>query len=165
MGLDVGEIGMPLDLGLDLKLFVAKTAGRLAAAAKEPPAVDACIRGLEEERRKIEVFRRELPLCARLLADVIEFMKEEAAKRSERRDADDNDKRKWMSTAQLWVDSRAADPLKEQKKESALSKPMLLGGATGAPWRSAAAQCRRRLPSISAGMTRLLAQKACLLCR
>uniref|UniRef100_A0A453LW86 HHO5-like N-terminal domain-containing protein n=1 Tax=Aegilops tauschii subsp. strangulata TaxID=200361 RepID=A0A453LW86_AEGTS len=69
MGLDVGEIGMPLDLGLDLKLFVAKTAGRLAAAAKEAPAVDACIRGLEEERRKIEVFRRELPLCARLLAD------------------------------------------------------------------------------------------------
>lgn len=69
MGLDVGEIGMPLDLGLDLKLFVAKSAGRLAAAAKEAPAVDACIRGLEEERRKIEVFRRELPLCARLLAD------------------------------------------------------------------------------------------------
>ncbi|XBH94905.1 hypothetical protein VPH35_085565 [Triticum aestivum] len=133
MGLDVGEIGMPLDLGLDLRLFVAKTAGRLA---KEAPAVDACIRGLEEERRKIEVFRRELPLCARLLADVIEFMKEEAAKRSERRDADDNDKRKWMSTAQLWVDSRAtdaADPVKEQKKESALSKPMLLGGATGVP--------------------------------
>jgi hypothetical protein len=66
MGLDVGEIGMPLDLGLDLKLFVAKTAGRLAA--KDPPAVDACIRGLEEERRKIEVFQRELPLCVRLLA-------------------------------------------------------------------------------------------------
>jgi hypothetical protein len=67
MGLDVGEIGMPLDLGLDLKLFVAKTAGRLAA--KDPPAVDACIRGLEEERRKIEVFQRELPLCVRLLAE------------------------------------------------------------------------------------------------
>uniref|UniRef100_M8CYP1 Two-component response regulator ARR2 n=1 Tax=Aegilops tauschii TaxID=37682 RepID=M8CYP1_AEGTA len=137
---------MPLDLGLDLKLFVAKTAGRLAAAAKEAPAVDACIRGLEEERRKIEVFRRELPLCARLLADVIEFMKEEAAKRSERRDADDNDKRKWMSTAQLWVDSRAtdaADPVKEQRKESALSKPMLLGGAIGAPM---AASCRAMPP-------------------
>ncbi|XBI84302.1 hypothetical protein VPH35_092642 [Triticum aestivum] len=143
MGLDVGEIGMPLDLGLDLKLFVAKTAGRLA---KEAPAVDACIRGLEEERRKIEVFRRELPLCARLLADVIEFMKEEAAKRSERRDADDNDKRKWMSTAQLWVDTRAtdaADPVKEQKKESSLSKPMLLGGAIGAPM---AVSCRAMPP-------------------
>ncbi|CAM0876398.1 unnamed protein product [Alopecurus aequalis] len=133
MGLDVGEIGMPLDLGLDLKLFVARTAGRLAA--KEPPAVDACIRGLEEERRKIEVFRRELPFCVRLLAEVIEVMKEEAAKRSAGRDAaaakaDDNDKRKWMSTAQLWVD---ADPAvnKEQNNESALlPKPtLLLGGA------------------------------------
>jgi hypothetical protein len=35
-------------------------------------------------------------------------MKEEAAKRSAGRDAaDDTDKRKWMSTAQLWVDSNA----------------------------------------------------------
>uniref|UniRef100_A0ACD6A848 Uncharacterized protein n=1 Tax=Avena sativa TaxID=4498 RepID=A0ACD6A848_AVESA len=138
MGLDVGEIGMPLDLGLDLKLFVSRTAGRLAA--KEPPAVDACIRGLEEERRKIEVFRRELPLCVRLLAEVIEFMKEEAAKRAASRDAaakaDDNDKRKWMSTAQLWVDSRAsdADPVvKERQNESALHKPMLLAGGAPVP--------------------------------
>jgi Holliday junction resolvase-like predicted endonuclease len=38
-------------------------------------------------------------------------MKEEAAKRSAGRDAaDDTDKRKWMSTAQLWVDSNA-DPV------------------------------------------------------
>jgi hypothetical protein len=42
---------------------------------------------------------------------VIEVMKEEAAKRSAGRDAaDDNDKRKWMSTAQLWVDADA-DPV------------------------------------------------------
>lgn len=47
--------------------------------------------------------------CAVARRAVIEFMKEEAAKRSERRDAEDNDKRKWMSTAQLWVDSRATD--------------------------------------------------------
>lgn len=133
MGLDVGEIGMPLDLGLDLKLFVAKTAGRLAA--KDPPAVDACIRGLEEERRKIEVFQRELPLCVRLLAQVIEFMKEEAAKRGAagRDAADDTDKRKWMSTAQLWVDSNADPVPKEQEIESAMPKPMLFGGGTPAP--------------------------------
>jgi hypothetical protein len=67
MGQDVGEVGMPLDLGIDLKLFVKRTAGRLAA--KEPPAVDACIRGLEQERAKIEVFRSELPICARLIAE------------------------------------------------------------------------------------------------
>lgn len=41
------------------------------------------------------------------------MMKEQAGKRSEVRDAEakaeDNDKRKWMSTAQLWVDNRGSD--------------------------------------------------------
>jgi hypothetical protein len=71
MGLDVAEIGMGLDLGLDLRLFAARSAGGMAAAAAKaaPPGIEACIRSLEEERRKIEVFRRELPLCVRLLAD------------------------------------------------------------------------------------------------
>jgi hypothetical protein len=70
MGLDVGEIGMGLDLGLDLSLFAARSAGRMAAAAKGgPAAVDACIKSLEKERQKIEMFKRELPLCARLLTD------------------------------------------------------------------------------------------------
>jgi hypothetical protein len=31
--------------------------------------IESCIRSLEEERRKIEVFRRELQLCVRLLGD------------------------------------------------------------------------------------------------
>ncbi|KAL5217124.1 hypothetical protein ABZP36_017808 [Zizania latifolia] len=140
MGLDVGEIGMGLDLSLDLKLFAARSAGRMAAAAaaKEATGVDACIRSLEEERRKIEMFRRELPLCARLLADVIELMKEEAGKR--RKDgeaaaeakAEDGDKTKWMSTAQLWVDSRgsdASDSEDDQPGESTSPAPSLLGGA------------------------------------
>jgi hypothetical protein len=71
MGLDVGEIGMGLDLGLDLRLFAARSAGGMAAAAAKgaPAGIESCIRSLEEERKKIEVFRRELPLCARLLAD------------------------------------------------------------------------------------------------
>ena len=71
MGLDVAEIGMGLDLGLDLRLFAARSAGGMAAAAAKgaPAGIEACIRSLEEEHRKIEVFRRELPLCVRLLAD------------------------------------------------------------------------------------------------
>lgn len=135
MGLDVGEIRMGLDLGLDLKLFAERSAGRMAAAAKEAPAVDACIKGLEEERRKIEVFRRELPLCVRLLAEVIEVMKEEAGKRSGNGDAEakaeDGDKRKWMSTAQLWVDSRGSDADSEKEQESETTSPesKLRGGA------------------------------------
>jgi hypothetical protein len=111
MGLDVAEIGMGLDLGLDLRLFAARSAGGMAAAAAKgaPAGIEACIRSLEEERRKIEVFRRELPLCVRLLADVIEELKEEAARKGSDLELrpDDGDKRKWMSTAQLWVDSDA----------------------------------------------------------
>ncbi|KAL6637920.1 hypothetical protein ACP70R_025492 [Stipagrostis hirtigluma subsp. patula] len=138
MGLDVGEIGMGLDLGLDLKLFAARSAGRMAAAAAKgaPAAVEACIRSLEEERAKIAVFQRELPLCNRLLADVIEELKEEAAKRSGGGDraeakADDGDKRKWMSTAQLWVDSEAKtdESEKEQHSDITSPEPKLLGGA------------------------------------
>ncbi|OEL32631.1 Myb family transcription factor EFM [Dichanthelium oligosanthes] len=133
MGLDVAEIGMGLDLGLDLRLFTARSAGGMAAAAAKgaPAGIEACIRSLEEERRKIEVFRRELPLCVRLLADVIEELKEEAAKRGcdlEMR-ADDGDKRKWMSTAQLWVDSDAKSKSeKEQRNEKTSPEPKLLGG-------------------------------------
>ncbi|PWZ52902.1 hypothetical protein Zm00014a_002957 [Zea mays] len=134
MGLDVGGIGMGLDLGLDLGLFAARSAGGMAAAAKGAPAeIESCIRSLEEERRKIEVFRRELPLCVRLLADVIDELKDEAAKRGGdvEAKADDGDKRKWMSTAQLWLDSDAKsdESDKEQLSEITSPEPKLLGGA------------------------------------
>ena len=61
------EIGMGSDLSLDLRHFASKAVRQ----ARDAPAsdVDACIRRLEEERGKIEMFRRELPLCARLLAE------------------------------------------------------------------------------------------------
>jgi hypothetical protein len=157
MGLDVADIGMGLDLGLDLGLFAARSADGMAAASKgAPPAagIEACIRSLEEERRKIEVFGRELPLCVRLLADgeghrpaldrfvffslfrvllrhtwfawlmmrrcaVIEELNDEAARRGgdlelETKAADDGDKKKWMSTAQLWVDSDAKSKSKSK---------------------------------------------------
>ncbi|GJM96725.1 hypothetical protein PR202_ga13588 [Eleusine coracana subsp. coracana] len=148
MGLDVGEIGMGLDLGLDLSLFAARSAGRMAAAAAKggPASVDACIRSLEEERRKIEVFKRELPLCVRLLADgknlVSAHIRIRVLDRGVERGgrerggdavakADDGDKRKWMSTAQLWVDSEAKseESDKEQQSEITSPEPRLLGGA------------------------------------
>ena len=61
------EIRMGSDLSLDLRYFASKAVQQ----ARDAPAsdVDACIRRLEEERGKIEMFRRELPLCARLLAE------------------------------------------------------------------------------------------------
>lgn len=67
MGLDVGEIGMGADLSLDLRHFASKAMKQTRSALASD--MDAYIRRLEEERGKIEVFRRELPICARLLAD------------------------------------------------------------------------------------------------
>ena len=61
------EIGMGSDLSLDLRYFASKAVRQARDAAASD--VDACIRRLEEERGKIEMFRRELPLCARLLAE------------------------------------------------------------------------------------------------
>jgi hypothetical protein len=68
MGLDVMEIGMGADLSLDLRHFASK-AVRQSKDDTPAPDMDACIRRLEEERGKIEMFKRDLPLCARLLAD------------------------------------------------------------------------------------------------
>uniref|UniRef100_A0A0A9H211 HTH myb-type domain-containing protein n=1 Tax=Arundo donax TaxID=35708 RepID=A0A0A9H211_ARUDO len=119
MGLDVGEIGMGTDLSLDLRYFASKAVRQTKDAP--PSDMDTCIRRLEEERGKIEVFRRELPLCARLLADVIDVMKEEAEKKkSDRKEEDEGatgDKSKWMSTAQLWTGDSGRDGAESEKQD------------------------------------------------
>uniref|UniRef100_A0A0D9WUZ5 HTH myb-type domain-containing protein n=1 Tax=Leersia perrieri TaxID=77586 RepID=A0A0D9WUZ5_9ORYZ len=121
MGLDVGEIGVgAADLSLDLKMFAAKSVvGRVRGSA-----MGDCIRKLEEEMCKIEVFRRELPLCVRLLADVIDVMKEEVEKKEKVGDDEDaaGDKSSWMSTAQLWTGNSGGreDPEKQKQQEKGI---------------------------------------------
>ncbi|KAL9660368.1 hypothetical protein QQ045_025181 [Rhodiola kirilowii] len=70
--------------------------------------------GLEAERRKIEAFRRELPLCLELLNDAVERFGEELRKSREAVDCNlgevkglnlengVDDMKNWMSSAQLW---------------------------------------------------------------
>ncbi|XP_066326486.1 transcription factor HHO5-like isoform X1 [Miscanthus floridulus] len=64
---------------------------------------------------------------------VIDELKQEAAKRGGDAEAkaDDGDKRKWMSTAQLWVDgdAKSDESDKEQRSEITSPEPKLLGGA------------------------------------
>lgn len=100
----------------------------LRAAASRCSAADRaarfrdCVRSLEAEKAKMEVFRRELPISVHLVADVIDWLKEELAQHRRRpsdlfappappppakdgavlADADANDKRSWMSSVQLW---------------------------------------------------------------
>ncbi|CAO2140852.1 unnamed protein product [Urochloa humidicola] len=140
MGLDVLEIGMGSDLSLDLRYFASKAVRQ----ARDAPAsdVDACIRRLEEERGKIEMFRRELPLCARLLGEVIDVMKAEAGKKTKsdckmatvaEEDGAAGDKSKWMSTAQLWTGESGREDAESEKQDEGRSTPEAKsGGGDGA---------------------------------
>lgn len=67
---------MAPDLGLDLKLSTAriitnfsKEASSIEDDGKRIAKLEEYVTRLEEERRKIEVFKRELPLCMFLLND------------------------------------------------------------------------------------------------
>ncbi|OEL22877.1 Myb family transcription factor EFM [Dichanthelium oligosanthes] len=107
-----------------------RAAASRSTAAERAARFEDCVRSLEAEKAKMEVFRRELPISVHLVADVIEWLKEElaqhrrpapsaapapelfapaAAKRraapeggAVKAEADANDKRSWMSSAQLW---------------------------------------------------------------
>nr|XP_010905632.2 transcription factor NIGTH1 [Elaeis guineensis] len=126
------------ELGLDLKLYAMKS---VSSFLKEASAIqngdgrmvklEECVKSLEEERRKIEAFKRELPLAMHLVCDVIQGLKEELEQcRGDRcarschvleefmpvkskfeeegtvkLEDDTKDKMNWMSSAQLWSDN------------------------------------------------------------
>ncbi|XP_074575229.1 myb family transcription factor EFM-like isoform X2 [Curcuma longa] len=127
------------EIGLDLKLFATRTAGSFlkeAAAAVDGGVtkLEESVRSLVDERKKIEVFKRELPICMFLLTEVIELLKKELERgpgerltqsfkefipiRSEceeegmdgmKLEADCKEKTHWMSSAQLWSPNSTAD--------------------------------------------------------
>ncbi|XP_058069299.1 transcription factor HHO2-like [Magnolia sinica] len=101
---------------------------------KKLSKLEEYVKCLEEERRKIDVFKRELPLCMILLNDAIEAMKKEEKQcRSEnendrpileefmpvrskigedgglKMEKDGGDKMNWMSSAQLWSNNNSPD--------------------------------------------------------
>ncbi|KAF3333898.1 Transcription factor PCL1 [Carex littledalei] len=134
--------GLP-DMGLNLKPYASKTINGFLKETMEvgelggkTTKLEGFIRDLEVERRKIEVFKRELPLSMHLLSDIISVLKEELEKcqkgsvfeefipvksRFEENiggkvEDDSKDKKSWMSSAQLWSHSE------ENKTESRLSQ-------------------------------------------
>ncbi|XP_008241541.1 PREDICTED: uncharacterized protein LOC103339953 [Prunus mume] len=125
-----------MELSLDTSLvFIPKTISDFLAqlstmedSSQRSSELDAYVKRLEDEMRKIEVFKRELPLCMLLLKDAIERLKERVmqCKKMEDRpvieefiplkgNLDENgggvlgkensDKKNWMSSAQLWSTS------------------------------------------------------------
>lgn len=65
------------EMGLELELCAMRTVGSFVKEASaiesggggRATRLEASIKSLEEEKRKIEAFRRELPLCMRLLSE------------------------------------------------------------------------------------------------
>ncbi|KAI3922100.1 hypothetical protein MKX01_005789 [Papaver californicum] len=108
--------------------------------------LDDYIQRLEEEMKKIDAFKRELPLCMLLLNDAIVILKEQTLHCTSssttidthpvmeqfipltKNNSDDgvkkekvsNDKMSWMSSAQLWSSNSSQD----EKKKSPLERPV-----------------------------------------
>ncbi|KAI4327488.1 hypothetical protein L6164_019941 [Bauhinia variegata] len=125
-----------MELSLDLSLgFVPKTVSeflgeisRSRDRSEKLSMLDDFVKRLEEEMRKIDAFKRELPLCVLLVNDAITRLKKEAARCMEIEDRpvieefipsssktssgengqlsimgrDGCEKKNWMSSAQLW---------------------------------------------------------------
>ncbi|CAL9129864.1 unnamed protein product [Musa textilis] len=131
MGSSVADVLLDLNLcALSAVGGSLKEAAALESGGSRVAKLEESVRSLEEERRKIEAFKRELPLCMVLLTDVIEGLKQELKQCRDGRptrvfeevspikrkrgdeggrkpEADCKDKMSWMSSAQLWsVNSR-----------------------------------------------------------
>ncbi|RWW80930.1 hypothetical protein BHE74_00010706 [Ensete ventricosum] len=125
-----------LEMGLELELCATRIAGGFveevsaieSRGSGRASRLEESIKSLVEEKRKIEAFRREVPLCMRLLREVIERLRREIERcrcesfghvfeefmplKSKVEDdggvkveTDCRDKMNWMSSVQLWSDN------------------------------------------------------------
>ncbi|KAL0726226.1 hypothetical protein Bca4012_022319 [Brassica carinata] len=115
---DTDKMGLNLNLSMyslakPLSQFLDEVS-RIKDNDSKLSEIDGYVGKLEEERRKIDVFKRELPLCMLLLNEAIETLKEEASSvmmmaSNGKLDAgegvrlESDNKKNWMSSAQLWI--------------------------------------------------------------
>ncbi|GER30847.1 homeodomain-like superfamily protein [Striga asiatica] len=98
--------------------FVPKTISDILNKASEfsdqsSPELEFSVRSLEDEMKKVDAFKRELPLCMQLLKHGIERLKRAESRPSESSNSegderakmsiDLSEKRSWMSSVQLWT--------------------------------------------------------------
>ncbi|XP_012079175.1 transcription factor HHO5 [Jatropha curcas] len=131
-----------MELSLDLSLvYVPKTiseylkeVSKVKDASLRLSKLDDFVKRLEDEMRKIDAFKRELPLCMLLLNDAIVKLKEEAMQCKRSKDPvpvkgnsgkdDISDKKNWMSSVQLWnsndidFNSKKQDSISEIRQKS-----------------------------------------------
>ncbi|CAL9090261.1 unnamed protein product, partial [Musa textilis] len=155
MGGWIEPAAMGSEVGLELQLCAVPTVGGFVKDAATESGGRAArlvesIRILEEEKRKIEAFKRELPLCIHLLGEVIDGLKKETERCGggcfgrvleeflpvESRVEEDggvqvDDKMNWMSSAQLWSDNYGENdisPRNHEEKENLFSECKSPGG-------------------------------------
>ncbi|URD97221.1 MYB family transcription factor, partial [Musa troglodytarum] len=155
MGGWIEPAAMGSEVGLELQLCAVPTVGGFVKDAATESGGRAArlvesIRILEEEKRKIEAFKRELPLCIHLLGEVIDGLKKETERCGggcfgrvleeflpvESRVEQDggvqvDDKMNWMSSAQLWSDNYGENdisPRNHEEKENLFSECKSPGG-------------------------------------
>lgn len=134
---------MELSLGLGL-VYVPKTiteflqeASKIGDLTQKSSMIRDFVKKLELELKKIDGFKRELPLCMLLLNDAIERLKEEAMQSEEFRNRSDTDeflplkkkiggeiseKKNWMSSVQLWNTDISSDHKKMRKEGDGMSE-------------------------------------------
>ncbi|KAK7307602.1 hypothetical protein VNO77_40810 [Canavalia gladiata] len=121
------ELSLDLSLGFfprTISLFLGEVS-RNRDTCEKLAMLDSFVQRLEDELRKVEAFKRELPLCMLLLNDAIARLKEEKSKCSGMQDPpvteefmplktnsgvnepltmenQSCDRKNWMSSAQLW---------------------------------------------------------------
>ncbi|KAF8085344.1 hypothetical protein N665_0671s0022 [Sinapis alba] len=106
LNLSMYSLAKPLSQFLDQVSMIKDNHSKLSE-------IDGYVGKLEEERKKIDVFKRELPLCMLLLNEAIETLKEEASSvmmaSNDKFDVgqgaklESDNKKNWMSSTQLWI--------------------------------------------------------------
>ncbi|GLU19981.1 hypothetical protein SLE2022_362000 [Rubroshorea leprosula] len=113
-------VELSLDLGLvyapkSMSEFLGEVS-KIGDGFQKFSMIDDYVKRLEDEMRKIDAFKRELPLCMLLLNDAIGRLKEEEIRCKELNSESEevfpfernleedeiNDKKNWMSSVQLW---------------------------------------------------------------
>ncbi|MCL7030939.1 hypothetical protein MKW94_017584 [Papaver nudicaule] len=84
-------------------------------ASEKLQKIDEYVSKLEEEMRKIDAFKRELPFCMLLLTDAIVALRDQTTNIREEEEEkvksgkEFREKRNWMSSAQLWSSSSSTN--------------------------------------------------------
>ncbi|KAL0343639.1 UNVERIFIED_CONTAM: Myb family transcription factor EFM [Sesamum angustifolium] len=134
LNLDVGSIFVPKTIS-DILTEVSM----MHDFSKKSSNLDFYVHSLEEEMRKVDAFKRELPHCMQLLRDAIETLKKESLRWKDREmgpvmeefipmkgyseeggraklSNDFSEKKNWMSSVQLW-----STPVHYENQDSVLS--------------------------------------------